>query len=86
MDLGDEKQLEHVVSVIEKSYGLIREAITSNEGTGWYAESGEDNGLEESEADCYEHGQERPASWQESGRRWNFFTVAHCERRCGQIR
>ncbi len=51
MDLDDEKQLEHIVSIIEKSYGLIREAIEHNETTGWYAGSGEDNGLEESEAD-----------------------------------
>lgn len=48
MDLWDDKQLEDVVSAIEKSYGLIREAIKNNEPTGWFAESEEEDGVEES--------------------------------------
>jgi len=42
-----EKQLEDIVSAIEKSYGLIREAIKNNEPTGWYAESEEKDSEEE---------------------------------------
>ena len=47
MDLEDEKQLEHIVSIIEKSYGLIREAIEHNESTGWYAGTEMEDGEKE---------------------------------------
>jgi len=40
--LREEKDMDRVISVIEESYRLIKEAIKANETTGWYAELEED--------------------------------------------
>lgn len=56
IDLRDEKDLKRVVSVAERSYQLIKQAIRNNEPTGWDAELREEAGDEGEEAAVAPHG------------------------------
>lgn len=51
--LRDEKDLKNVLSVVKRSYQLVRQAIKDNEPTGWHAELEEEAGDE---------GEELPAT------------------------